>query len=282
MACRFSETEKWDDQWFMGLHPYSKLAYEYLCDQCDPGGVWKVNFAVAEFRMGFTRSDPPLKIDWDFVLRDLNDSHGEDDPRPHVIKLHNGKKWWLVRYIKFHYLRKTSDGRGGKLLVGLPLHKPVMASLRENGTLEMFMELYPDSIDEEWSTKPKANPTLEDVARWKEAEGMSPDEIALFFHHYEAKNWRDGRERFSNPQSLLSKWRLNSKAKAAPKKNTSWELTQVIKACDDEIAELKARRVRLPGATHETIPQEAMVRIRELDQVKRDTRRKIIELDKKA
>lgn len=52
MAKRFTDTKKWDDDWFYLLEPRFKLAWIYLCDYCEGSGVWKVNLPLLSSRVG--------------------------------------------------------------------------------------------------------------------------------------------------------------------------------------------------------------------------------------
>lgn len=43
MAKRFTDTEKWEDEWFTELSNDYKVIWFYLLDTCDNAGVWKRN-----------------------------------------------------------------------------------------------------------------------------------------------------------------------------------------------------------------------------------------------
>lgn len=43
MAYRFTNTDKWNDSWFLNLKPLEKLLFIYLCDNCDIAGFIEVN-----------------------------------------------------------------------------------------------------------------------------------------------------------------------------------------------------------------------------------------------
>ncbi len=57
MASRFTETEKWNDAWFSGLKPLSKLLFLYLCDQCDVAGFLELNIRKICFDMGIGKQE---------------------------------------------------------------------------------------------------------------------------------------------------------------------------------------------------------------------------------
>lgn len=52
MTRRFTETDKWQDEWFMSLPFEAKLLFLYLCDNCDCAGFWEVNYTVASRKTG--------------------------------------------------------------------------------------------------------------------------------------------------------------------------------------------------------------------------------------
>lgn len=48
MSKRFTETEKWDDQWFRSLGPSTKLVLFFLRDRCDAAGFWEIDIEALE------------------------------------------------------------------------------------------------------------------------------------------------------------------------------------------------------------------------------------------
>jgi hypothetical protein len=53
MAKRFTDSEKWNDPWFMEISPDMKLVWGYLTDNCNHAGIWKINNKLAGFQLGF-------------------------------------------------------------------------------------------------------------------------------------------------------------------------------------------------------------------------------------
>jgi len=43
MAYRYTNTDKWDDAWFVKLKPMEKLLFNFLCDKCDIAGFIELN-----------------------------------------------------------------------------------------------------------------------------------------------------------------------------------------------------------------------------------------------
>ncbi len=52
MAYRFTDTDKWNDAWFLDLKPLAKLLFTYLCDQCDIAGFLELNIKKITFDLG--------------------------------------------------------------------------------------------------------------------------------------------------------------------------------------------------------------------------------------
>jgi len=49
MAKRFTDTEKWKDEWYIALDKDGKLIWTYLCDNCTNAGRWKKSFKHLNF-----------------------------------------------------------------------------------------------------------------------------------------------------------------------------------------------------------------------------------------
>lgn len=92
MAKRFTDTDKWNDEWFMELDPVLKCFWIYLCDKCDHAGVWKVNFKQASFSIGAI-------IDKQSALN----AFGE---RVWVLSV---EKWFIQKFILFQYPTGLSE-----------------------------------------------------------------------------------------------------------------------------------------------------------------------------
>jgi len=60
---RFTDKSKWRNEWFRTLPMKAKLAWTYLCDECDYCGIWKADYGLASFQLDFTLTKENLK-DW--------------------------------------------------------------------------------------------------------------------------------------------------------------------------------------------------------------------------
>lgn len=52
MAKRFTDTDKWKDEWFLELEPLMKILWIYILDTCDHAGIWRANFKLASYSIG--------------------------------------------------------------------------------------------------------------------------------------------------------------------------------------------------------------------------------------
>lgn len=52
MAKRFTDSTKWDREWFQDLSLKMKCAWLYLLDRCDHAGIWHVNYKLMSFSIG--------------------------------------------------------------------------------------------------------------------------------------------------------------------------------------------------------------------------------------
>lgn len=92
MAKRFTDTNKYRNQFFRNLSTINKLVWDYLYHDCDHAGIWVVDKDVANLCI-----DKTVEIDWDAALADFN----KDEER--IIVLENGKKWFSKAFVQFQY-----------------------------------------------------------------------------------------------------------------------------------------------------------------------------------
>jgi hypothetical protein len=102
---RFTETQKWDDSWFMRLSPLRKLFWMYICDRCDASGVLDFIPELAALHIGTEVTET-----W---LNDLG---------TRVQKLPNGK-WQIIKFLPFQY---------GKIDANCPAHRPIIRLIQAN------------------------------------------------------------------------------------------------------------------------------------------------------
>ena len=57
MAYRFTDTNKWNDAWFLELKPLEKLLFNYLCDNCDVAGFIELTPRKWAFEIGETQAN---------------------------------------------------------------------------------------------------------------------------------------------------------------------------------------------------------------------------------
>ncbi len=114
MGKRFTETNKWDDPWYIDLPTDSKVFWQYLCDKCDNAGVIDISERHAKFLLNCEREIP-----------ELIDSLGN-----RIKKLENGK-YFITSFVQFQF---------GQLRPESNLHKNVILLLEKHGLYELFFE----------------------------------------------------------------------------------------------------------------------------------------------
>lgn len=119
MAKRFTDTEKWKDEWFLELEPAMKVFWIYLCDTCDNAGFWKENFKHASFFVGAV-------MDRQSAIKALGER----------VKLLPSKKWYIKKFIPFQY--------GPALYENNPAHKSVIHLLNFEG-MDQEVEILPEA-----------------------------------------------------------------------------------------------------------------------------------------
>ena len=109
MAKRFTDTEKWDHEWFMELPADMKLFWFFILDKCDNAGLWKVNKTLANVYLG-------RRVDLKKALETFKDKFI-------VLKK---DVWFIPKFVEFQY---------GALNENVKAHKSVIDKLSKFGLI---------------------------------------------------------------------------------------------------------------------------------------------------
>lgn len=86
---RFTETNIWDEDWFMDIPIEYKLFWFYLKDKCNHAGIWRPNLRLFEVMVG-------VKIDLKKALGIFN----KDKIRCEILK---SGHWFILDFFVFQY-----------------------------------------------------------------------------------------------------------------------------------------------------------------------------------
>jgi len=194
MAKRFTDTQKWGDEWFSELDHDMMLVWLYLLDNCSHAGIWKRSLKLLRYNTGTIREQSEIES----ILGDR-------------IIVFDNDKWFIPKFIKFQYSQ------------GLNSQKPVVLSVREElnsySLLPIINRLYGNDfiiIDKQlnngYSTikdkdkdKDKDNskivneprdkkfqpPTLEEVKQYFKENLYSEDAAITAWEYYDELKWHD-------------------------------------------------------------------------------------------
>jgi hypothetical protein len=188
MPKRFTDTEKWSEDWFLELSNAHKLFWIYICDNCNHAGVFKLNKKMFEFLIG-------TDINPEQFLLIVNDGKER-------VKTIGKGKWYIVDFIKFQY--------GEVLNPSSAVHASVIKILKDN------------KIDYKSKTKKrKKSSTIKlpksttEVAEYFQEKGSNKKEGENFFYFYESKGWKVGDNPMKNWKMAASGW-INRYKKEVP------------------------------------------------------------------
>ena len=124
MSKRFTDTNIWDQSWFLELSPEGKNIWQFLEKSTDCGGIWKID--IPEMRRKIGCKNINLKHFLEEVNRDYNKLTGEPVKRNRVMLIANDTKLWLTGFISFQYEKGTSG-----VNAGIPAIKGALNRLRD-------------------------------------------------------------------------------------------------------------------------------------------------------
>jgi len=108
MANRFTDTTKWEDDWFLNLSPDHKLVWFYVCDRCDHAGIWNPSQRMMDAFIG-------KHISLDSALVAFGGR----------VSLLQNSRWYICKFVRYQYK--------GALNPENKAHKSVIAILVANG-----------------------------------------------------------------------------------------------------------------------------------------------------
>lgn len=103
MAKRFTDTAKWDRQWFRKLSPKMKCAWTYLCDRCDHAGVWEPDFDLMSY----------------YIAESITEKEFEEAFSGRVLKLSGSQKYLLLGYVSFQYISLKKGSRTHESVINI-------------------------------------------------------------------------------------------------------------------------------------------------------------------
>ena len=115
MAKRFTDTEKWNDDWYLSLSNDYKIIWQWLLDKCNHAGICKRSVKLLNFMCNTNITEEELIKEMDGRI---------------II---NKNIWFIPKFIRFQY-------------PGLKSRKPVIVSvikeLKNNGLLNLVHEQF--------------------------------------------------------------------------------------------------------------------------------------------
>tara|TARA_R100001163_G_C5058436_1_gene195042 strand:+ start:1565 stop:2191 length:627 start_codon:yes stop_codon:yes gene_type:complete len=183
MAKRFTDTMKWNEDWYLDLSLIDKLFWIYICDNCDHAGIFKPNKRMFELLIGG-------EIDVQKFLNTVN----QDKAR--ICVLGNGR-WFLAGFIEFQY--------GNKLNPNNRVHKSILNILNDN---DLNLEVFDTKVRLDAPTKDSKNipESTQEVITYFKGKGSNKREAERFYYYYESQGWRVGKNPMKDWRMAASGW----------------------------------------------------------------------------
>ena len=184
MAKRFTDTTKWNEDWFLDLSISNKLFWIYICDNVDHAGIFKPNKRMFELLVGD-------KIN----VKDFLNSVNSEKER---IKILENGRWYLTKFIEFQY--------GSKLNPNNRVHKSIIKLLDTNNVDYSIDDEYKmDNSNEGVGTLSQPN-YITEVQSYFIEKLSTRKEGERFYYFYESKGWKVGNVKMKNWKMAASGW----------------------------------------------------------------------------
>jgi len=129
MAKRFTDSNKWNDDWFFNLNNEEKLAWIFILDNCDHAGIWKKNLRILNFQLGSNFVEDDLKRIFTGKIIEIKD------------------KWFIPNFIKFQYGKTFLTSNTKAVVSARELLIDIGFIQQDNtGTLTLIKELHNSNL----------------------------------------------------------------------------------------------------------------------------------------
>jgi len=226
MALRFTDTTKWQDEWWQSLPNDYRIIYQYLQDHCNIAGIIRREFRLMNFQCG-TNVTPEsfFKI---FGGR--------------VIEIPNSDYWLLRNFCKNQYPK------------GLNSEKPMIKGVRQLAEKYNVLDIINDSYtnhslmisqsltnDIGNGNRIKEKGNIEKVSKIEKFTPPTPDQVTAFVKekipnapdvfcksfaekfcgHYESVGWKVGKNPMKSWEGAVNKWSPTEAFQLFQEKNKS-------------------------------------------------------------
>lgn len=124
MAKRFSDTGKWNKPFMRTMPAPYKLLWLYILDECDYAGIWQVDIAVAELKIG-------EKLELSKAIKFFSNK---------IVEISSGEKWFIPDFIEFQYGTNHLNAPENP---HSKIHENVLRLLRKHGLVDAQNKLCP-------------------------------------------------------------------------------------------------------------------------------------------
>ena len=151
MAKRFTDTEKWEDEWFTDLSNDYKVIWFYLLDTCDNAGIWKKNIKKLNYLCNTNvTSDDLLKV---FTKR---------------VTILADEKWFINKFCIVQYGHDFLQSKNKAVLSAvkkLIIEGVLVDNGYSNDTLSIPYQYSIDTPKEQVKDKDKVMDNVEDIVQ---------------------------------------------------------------------------------------------------------------------
>jgi hypothetical protein len=127
MAKRFTDTEKWKDEWYTDLSNDYKVIWQYLLDTCDNAGIYKRNIKLLNYYCN-------TNVSAEDILNVLKDR----------VSIISDEKWIINKFCVFQYGNDFLQSKNKAVVSAV--NKLIENKLYDNTTNSVLIP-YPYSID---------------------------------------------------------------------------------------------------------------------------------------